>query len=169
MKKIIMNPITMAAFGAVIGASAQLSEYPNCSSSQMSSVFMLWTVLCIGISLHSDSRLSAAVLVGFFCLALVPAFYFTGYLLMPGRDKFAIEGFMIGWMIFAMLTPLIALAACHARGSGLTPMLFRQLLIAVPVAVKLIIFRDLTMFDLLFAAVLYYMLYVKKVGRVYNI
>lgn len=169
MKKIIFNPLTMAASGAVIGAAAQLLEHTQHSLARISSVFMLWMVLCITISLFSDSHRHAALLVGFFCIALVPSFYLTGYLLLPPSEKFTLEGFMIGWMIFALLMPLAALIACHTRGSGLSPAIFRPLLIAVPLAAKLLIFRDLTVTDVLLAALLIYLLFIKKLGRVYNI
>lgn len=169
MKKIILNPLTMAAFGVAVGASAQLVEHTHHSLASISSVFMLWMVLCVTISLLSDSQRHAAILVGAFCIALVPSFYFTGYLLLPANEQFELKGFMIGWMIFALLTPIIAIAACHTRGSGLTPTLFRPLMIAVPIGVKFFIFHNLTMVDILLAGVLIYLLFVKKLGRVFDI
>ena len=159
----------MSAFGAVFGAAAQLAEHQPHSIAKMSSVFMLWIALSVTVSLLAESHRHAALLVGFFCLTLVPSFYFTGYLLLPESEQFALEGFMIGWTVFAVCMPLIAVVSCHARGSGLTPAVFRPMLVAVPLAAKLMIFHDLTAVDILLAAGIAYLLFVKKLGRVYNV
>lgn len=169
MKRIFFNPPMMLLIGATAGAAARFLDDTNFMLDDMASRIMVWVAACTFIALMAEGVKQAAALVACFCVTMVPAYYGMWYFLAHffGTEEPPLI-LVIGWGIAAVLSPLFGILGFKTRYSGIYPFMLRPLIIAVPLAVTLIMFGAPNISDYVFTTALVYMLFIKKLGRVYT-
>lgn len=72
---------------------------------------------------------------------------------------------MIGWTVFALCSPLMALVTWYAKEKGIFSKIIGMGIVFVSLASSVIFFDRLRVYDFIINAVLMYLLFVKKIER----
>ncbi|WP_235228613.1 DUF6518 family protein [Oscillibacter valericigenes] len=100
----IMNPFSMLCFGLAIGAAARLLDIFTTNWGEVFSQMAVWILMGTLISIYSRTAKHAMGNVLAFCLGMLVTYYFVAAL---SHGVYSM-GFVIGWTVFALCSPVMA-------------------------------------------------------------
>lgn len=161
MKRYILNPIGMAALGLMLGAVSRLLDIYTQNLGNIFSQPAIWILFGVLISVYSPTRKKAMLNILPFCIGMLATYYFTAFV----SDGVYGEAFIIGWTLFALLSPLLAYFTWMTKQSGVFPKLIGVGIVAVSFLSSVILFDGPRVYDFVIDGALIYILFLKKVKR----
>ena len=127
---------------------------------------LLDTLLHVGtlIAIYSPTKVRAMLNVLLFCLGMLLTYYVTAVIThgVYGRS------FIIGWTVFALCSPIMALLTWMTKERGAFPKVIAVGIVAVSVLSSIVMFDRLRLYDVLIDGALVYFLFFKKIDRGQN-
>lgn len=161
MRKRILNPFAMLCFGLLIGFIARLLDIFTTNLGEIFSQMAIWVLLGTLISIYSKTAKKAMQNVLTFCLGMLITYYFVAAL---SHGVYA-SGYIIGWTVFALCSPVLAFLAWFTKERGIFPKIVSVGIIAVSVLSSILLFDRLRIYDLIINGVLFFFLFIKQVDR----
>ena len=110
------------------------------------------------ITLNSKNKWYAMINVFVFLLSMLLTYYLTAYITHGVYGK----RFIIGWTIFAFLSPIMAYFVYLTKSKNLFAKIIKIGILIVAVIFPIILFDKLYFYDYLVILALIYILYIKK-------
>ena len=96
-----------------------------------------------------------------FCLGMLATYYAVAIITHGVYGK----SYIVGWTVFALLSPLMAYLAWRSKEKGTFAALLRLGIVAVSVLSSLLLFEGFRVYDFIIDGLLVYFLFFKKVRR----
>jgi len=96
-----------------------------------------------------------------FCIGMLITYYAAAIMTRGVYSK----TFVIGWIVFALCSPIMAFFACMAKGSGAFSKIISAGIVVASVLSSVIIFDRLRIYDIVIDGILIYVLFFVKVNR----
>ena len=122
------------------------------------SVYILIGVL---ITLNSKNKWYAMINVFVFLISMLLTYYLTAYITHGVHGK----RFIIGWTVFAFLSPIMAYFVYLTKSKNLFANIIKIGILIVAVVFPIILFDKLYFYDYLVILPLIYILYIKKIDK----
>lgn len=157
----LLHPLPMLLAGLVLGAAARLMDMHCPILGEIFSQMAVWILLGTLIAVYSPSRIAAMGNILPFSLGMLVTYYAVAIFThgVYGRS------FIIGWTVFACLTPILAYFAWMTKERGVFPKLIAVGIVAVSVMSSILLFDRLRFYDWILDGILVYFLFFKKIER----
>ena len=161
MKKGILNPVGMLCIGVLLGAASRWLDAYTTNLGNVFSQLAVWILLGVLISIYSSTQIKAMCSILPFCLGMLAAYY--GAAVMTG----GVYGrtYLIGWTVFALVSPVFAWFAWLTKEKGIFPKLIAAGIVLVSVLSSIILFDGFRFYDWILNGLLVYFLFVKRIRR----
>lgn len=161
LKKMLLNPIGMFLIGLLLGVVSRLLDIFTDNLGNIFSQMAIWILFGVLISIYSSSKKSAMINILPFCIGMLITYYFVA---------FATKGiysnvFIVGWTVFACLSPIMAYFAWMTKEKGVLPKIISVGIVLVSFLSSAILFDRIRFYDIIINGVLIYFLFVKKIER----
>ena len=157
----LLNPLSLFFVGLFLGALSRLFDmyYPNLGEifSQMS----VWILLGTLIAIYSPTKNAAMRNILPFYIGMLLTYYATA-MLTQGVYGWT---FVIGWTIFAFLSPVMAYFAWMTKEWGLFPKIIGAGIVLVSILSSVLLFDRLRIYDFAIDGLLIYFLFFKRINR----
>lgn len=161
MKKVILNPISMFCIGLMLGIVSRLLDICTQNLGNIFSQMAIWILFGVLISIYSPSKRRAMLNILPFCIGMLITYYIVA-LVTNGVYSTV---FIIGWTVFALLSPVMAYFTWMTKEKGVFPKIISIGIIVVSLLSSVILFDRIRFYDLIINGVMIYFLFVKKVER----
>ena len=161
MRKRILSPFTMLCFGLLLGFVSRLLDIYTTNLGEIFSQMAIWILMGTLISIYSRTARKAMGNVLAFCLGMLLTYYLTAALSHGVYSK----GFIIGWTVFALCSPVMAYFAWFTKERGVFPKVVGVGIVAVSVLSSILLFDRLRIYDIVINGGLVYFLFLKRVDR----
>lgn len=161
MKRGIWNPFIMFVIGLVLGAISRLFDIYTQNLGDIFSQMEIWILFGVIISIYSETKKKAMLNILPFCIGMLITYYVVAIL----TDGVYGSIFIIGWTLFALLSPVMACFAWMTKEKGLFPGLIRCGIVACSVFSSIVLFDGFRWYDVVINVVLIYILFFRKVER----
>lgn len=161
MNRKIMNPIVMFIVGLGLGVVSRLLDIYTQNLGEIFSQMAIWILLGTLISIFSETAKKAALNVFPFCVGMLITYYAVAAMTHGVYGT----NFIIGWTLFALSSPVLAVLAWKSKERGIFPCVVRVGIVAVSVLFSILLFDRLRIYDLVIDGALIYLLFFKKVQR----
>lgn len=155
MKKYSLYPLGMLWAGAALGVLSRWADWHTQNIGNLFSQVAIWILLCVWITLASDTERRAMGNVFAFCGGMLFAYYGTAFL---WGDAYG-TGFVLGWAAVACLSPWLARVIRRTRGNRLLGGVVNVGILGVSVLSSVLLFDRLRMYDFLIDGLLAYRLF----------
>lgn len=161
MKKYLLNPAGMLIAGLVIGTAARLFDIYFQNLGEIFSQMAIWILLGTLIAAYSPTKKAAMINVFLFCIGMLFTYYAVAVLThgVYGRS------YIVGWTVFAFLTPVMAYFAWMTKEPGTFPKIIGAGIVLASVMSSILLFDRLRIYDLFIDAALFYFIFFKKISR----
>ncbi|MDO4376462.1 MAG: DUF6518 family protein [bacterium] len=159
--KRVLNPFGMFITGLILGVISRLLDIYTQNLGNMFSELAIWILLGTIISIYSESKKKAMFNILPFCIGMLITYYVVAALTNGVYGKI----FIIGWSIFALLSPIMAYFAWITKEKGTFPKIISIGIILVSILSSIILFDGLRVYDYIINLVLIYILFIKKINR----
>lgn len=161
MKKIILNPIVLFFLGSMLGILVKILDFETTNLGNIFSELSIWIFLGVLIAIYSKNKKQAALSLFLFCLGSLITYYLTAtFYNQSYQDKF-----IIGWFIFALFSPLLAVLTWYSKENTLISYFLRIGILIVTLLASIYLFDGLKIYDILIFILLVYFLFIKKIKR----
>lgn len=161
MKKYILNPISMFLLGLILGVISRLLDIYTTNLGNIFSQMAIWILLGTLISLYSETKKKAVINILPFCLGMLITYYCVAFITKGVYSN----TFIIGWTIFALLSPVFAYFTWMTKERGILPKIISLGVLLVSISSSIILFDRLRMYDFIIDGILFYYLFIKKIDR----
>ena len=148
------NSLLILLLGVVLGALSKWSDGYVLWLSDLTSGISLWILLATAVALYSRTAMRAALNVFLLLGGMVGAYYLTAVLTNSVWGK----NYLIGWGVAAVLSAIPGYLVWFAKGRSRRAWLLSLGVLAVQIALVIVLFQRVRIFDavmiLLTAAVL---------------
>ena len=154
-----MDKIAVNVFihGRAISDPIELNPNLGEIFSQMS----VWILLGTLIAIYSPTKKAAMRNILQFCIGMLLTYYATA-MLIQGVYGWT---FIIGWTIFAFLSPVMAYFAWMTKEWGLFPKIIGVGIVLVSILSSVLLFDRLRIYDFAIDGLLIYFLFFKRINR----
>lgn len=160
MKK-ILNPFGMFITGLMLGIISRLLDIYTQNLGNMFSELAIWILLGTIISIYSESKKKAMLNIFPFCIGMLITYYAVAALTNGVYSK----TFIIGWSIFALLSPVMAYFTWLTKEKGILPKIISIGIVLTSILSSIILFDKLRIYDFIIDLILIYILFFKKIQR----
>ncbi len=160
-RKKILNPITMLLAGLFLGVASRLFDIYFDNLGNIFSQMAVWILLGTLIAIYSPTKKAAMLNILPFCLGMLVTYYAVAVIT---RGVYSVT-VIIGWTVFAFLSPIMAYFAWMAKGPGVFPKIISVGIVAVSVLSSIVLFDRLRFYDFIIGGILIYFLFFKKIKR----
>ncbi len=143
-KNKLLNPLTMLAAGLLLGTAARLLDIYTQNLGEILSQMPVWILLGTLISIYSPTKKAAMRNIFPFCMGMLLTYY-AAAMLTHGVYGWS---FIIGWTIFALLSPVMAYFTWMTKERGLFPKLIGAGIVLVSVLSSVLLFDRLRVYVL---------------------
>ena len=157
----LLHPAAMLLCGLAIGAAVRLLDIYTVTLGEIFSRMAVWILLGTLIAIYSPTPKLAMANILPFCLGMLAAYYAVAVITHGGYG----ESYIVGWTVFALLSPGMAYLAWLSKEKGTIPGLLRVGIVGVSVVSTLMLFEQLRIDDLIIVGLLVYFLFFKRVRR----
>lgn len=119
--------VMFVILGAAAGAFSKLADVYSEILGNFTSGMCIWIFLGTLICARTKSPFRAAAYVLLFCAGMIAAYYLTAEL----GELYYSRSYVRGWSVFTLFTPIFAVVAWYAKGSGALSWVIRLGIIAV--------------------------------------
>lgn len=157
----LLHPFTMFISGLALGAIARLLDIYTQDLGNIFSQMAIWILLGTLIAIYSKTAVKAMLSIFLFSAGMLITYYAVAAL----TDGVYGKSFIIGWTVFAFLSPVMAYLARMAKEKGLFPIILRVGIVAVSFLSSILLFHGPRVYDFLINGILIYFLFFKKIAR----
>ena len=151
----------MLLCGLAIGAAVRLLDIYTVTLGEIFSRMAVWILLGTLIAIYSPTPKRAMANILPFCLGVLATYYAVAVITHGVYG----ESYIVGWTVFALLSPGMAYLAWLSKEKGTIPGLLRVGIVGVSVVSTLMLFEQLRIDDLIIVGLLVYFLFFKRVRR----
>lgn len=160
MKK-VLNPVGMFVIGLLLGIISRLFDIYFQNLGNMFSQMSIWILLGVIISIYSSSKKQAMLNILPFCLGMLITYYFVAFITKGVYST----SYIIGWTIFALLSPIFAYFTWLSKEKGIFPKIISVGIVMVSILSSIILFDRLRIYDFIIEGIMIYLLFIKKIKR----
>lgn len=157
----LLCPLSMLACGLLLGAAARLFDIFCPTLGEIFSQMSVWILLGTLIAIYSPTMKDAALNILPFCFGMLFTYY-AAAMLTHGVYGWS---FIIGWTVFALLSPLMACFAHITKRCSVIPKVIGVGIVLVSVASGILLFDRLRIYDIIIDGFLVYFIFFAKTGR----
>lgn len=157
----ILNPISMLLSGLFLGTAARLLDIYTQNLGEIFSQMSIWILIGTLIAIYSPTKRSAMCNIFPFCIGMLLTYYATA-MLTHGVYGWS---FIIGWTVFAFLSPIMAYFAWMAKERGSFPKIIGVGIVLVSILSSILLFDRLHIYDFVIDGLLIYFLFFKRIDR----
>lgn len=157
----LLCPLSMLACGLLLGAAARLFDIFCPTLGEIFSQMSVWILLGTLIEIYSPTMKDAALNILPFCFGMLFTYY-AAAMLTHGVYGWS---FIIGWTVFALLSPLMACFAHITKRCSVIPKVIGVGIVLVSVASGILLFDRLRIYDIIIDGLLVYFIFFAKTGR----
>ena len=157
----LLCPLSMLACGLLLGAAARLFDIFCPTLGEIFSQMSVWILLGTLIAIYSPTMKDAALNILPFCFGMLFTYY-AAAMLTHGVYGWS---FIIGWTVFALLSPLMACFAHIPKRCSVIPKVIGVGIVLVSVASGILLFDRLRIYDIIIDGLLVYFIFFAKTGR----
>lgn len=157
----LLCPLSMLACGLLLGAAARLFDIFCPTLGEIFSQMSVWILLGTLIAIYSPTMKDAALNILPFCLGMLFTYY-AAAMLTHGVYGWS---FIIGWTVFALLSPLMACLTHITKRRGVIPKVIGTGIVLVFGRVGRFIVRSLRIYDIIIDGFLVYFIFFAKTCR----
>ena len=161
LKKMILNPISMFFIGLLLGVGIRLLDIYTENLGNIFSQMAIWILFGVLISIYSSSKTKAMLNILPFCIGMLITYYFVAFVTKGVYSTV----FIIGWTVFAFLSPLMAYFTWMTKEKGVFPKIIGVGIIAVSFLSSVILLDRIRFYDIIINGIMAYFLFVKKIER----
>ena len=161
LKKMLLNPIGMFLIGLLLGVVSRLLDIFTDNLGNIFSQMAIWILFGVLISIYSSSKKSAMINILPFCIGMLITYYFVAFV---SKGVYS-NVFIVGWTVFACLSPIMAYFAWMTKEKGVLPKIISVGIVLVSFLSSAILFDRIRFYDIIINGVLIYFLFVKKIER----
>lgn len=156
MKKV--NPLNMIVIGLIFGFVIRMFDIYTQVLGNIFSSISIYILIGVLITLNSKNKWYAMINVFVFLISMLLTYYLTAYITHGVYGK----SFIIGWTVFAFLSPIMAYFVYLTKNNNLFAKIIKIGILIVTVVFPIILFDKLYFYDYLVIMALIYILYLKK-------
>lgn len=160
-KSKLLNPLSMLAAGLLIGVASRLLDIYTKNLGEIFSQMAIWILIGTLISIYSPTKKSAMCNIIPFCAGMLVTYYVTAVLT---RGVYS-WSFIIGWTVFALLSPIMAYFAWMTKERGLFPKIIGIGIVLVSALSSILLFGRLRIYDFVIDGLLVYFIFIRKIDR----
>ena len=160
MKK-FLNPLGMFIAGLMLGGISRLLDNYTQNLGNMFSELAIWILLGTIISIYSKTKNKAMLNIIPFSIGMLITYYIVAALTNGVYSK----TFIIGWSIFALLSPVMAYFTWLTKEKGILPKIISIGIVLTSILSSIILFDKLRIYDYIIDVALTYILFIKKINR----
>ena len=157
----LLNPFSMLVSGLFLGTAARLFDIYCPNLGEIFSQMSVWILLGTLIAVYSPTKKAAMGNIFPFCTGMLLTYYATA-MLTQGVYGWT---FIIGWTIFAFLSPVMAYFAWMAKGRGLFSKVIGAGIVLISILSSILLFDRLRLYDLVIDGMLIYFVFFKRIDR----
>lgn len=161
MKKAILHPIGMFFIGLILGIVSRLLDIYTQNLGNIFSQMAIWILFGVLISIYSSSKRKAMLNILPFCIGMLITYYFVAFITKGVYSTV----FIIGWTVFALLSPIMAYFAWMTKEKGVFPKIIGIGIIIVSLLSSVILFDRIRFYDIIINVITAYFLFVRKIKR----
>ena len=161
LKKMILNPISMFFIGLILGVVSRLLDIYTENLGNIFSQMAIWILFGVLISIYSSSKKQAMINIFPFCIGMLITYYFVAFIT---KGVYSAE-FIIGWTVFAFLSPIFAYFTWTAKEKGVFPKIICIGIVLVSLLSSIILFDRIRVYDIIINGIMIYFLFIKKIER----
>lgn len=121
----------------------------------------IWILFGVLISIYSSSKRQAMLNILPFCIGMLITYYFVAFI----TNGVYSTTFIIGWTVFAFLSPIMAYFTWITKEKGVFPKIISIGIILVSLLSSVILFDRIRFYDIIIDVIMIYFLFVKKIER----
>ena len=160
MKK-ILNPVGMLVIGLLLGVISRLFDIYFQNLGNIFSQMSIWILFGVIISIYSSSKKKAMLNILPFCLGMLITYYFVAFITKGVYST----SYIIGWTVFALLSPIFAYFTWLSKEKGIFPKIISVGIVMVSILSSIILFDRLRIYDFIIDGIMIYLLFIKKIKR----
>lgn len=158
LKKIILNPVGMFIIGILSGCLSRLFDIHTQILGNVFSQLQVWVMIGCTITLCSPTRRAAIINILPYCFGMLGGYYFVAAVTHGVYSK----TFIIGWMLFALFSPIFACFIWRVGKRDLLGVLLGAGIITASALSSIILFDGYRFYDLIIDVLLAYLLFFMK-------
>lgn len=163
MKK-VLNPVGMFVIGLLLGIISRLFDIYFQNLGNIFSQRSIWILLGVILSIYSSSKKQAMLNILPFCLGMLITYYFVAFITKGVYST----SYIIGWTVFALLSPIFAYFTWLSKEKGIFPKIISVGIVMVSVLSSIILFDRLRIYDFIIDGIMIYLLFIKKSKEISN-
>ena len=157
----LLNPASMLVIGLLFGATARLFDIYCQNLGEIFSQMSVWILIGTLIAIYSSTKKAAMRNIFPFCMGMLLTYYATAILTHGVYDR----SFIIGWTLFAFLSPIMAYFAWMTKQRGVFPKIIGAGIVFVSILSSILLFDRLRIYDLIIDGLLVYFIFFKRIDR----
>lgn len=147
--------------GLLLGIISRLLDIYTQNLGNIFSELAIWILLGTIISIYSKTKKKAMLNILPFSIGMLITYYIVAALTNGVYSK----TFIIGWSIFALLSPIMAYFTWLTKEKGTLPKIISIAIIITSILSSIILFDRLRIYDYIINLALIYILFFKKINR----
>lgn len=151
----------MFFIGLVLGIVSRLLDICTQNLGNILSQMAIWILFGVLISIYSSSKRQAMLNILPFCIGMLITYYFVAFI----TNGVYSTTFIIGWTVFAFLSPIMAYFTWITKEKGVFPKIISIGIILVSLLSSVILFDRIRFYDIIIDVIMIYFLFVKKIER----
>lgn len=161
MKEKILNPFVMLCLGLLSGIVARLLDIYTANLGEIFSQMATWILLGTLIAIYSPTKKKAMWNLLLFCLGMLITYYAAAII----TDGVYGSTFLVGWSVFALLSPGMAYLAWMVKEKGVFPKIIGAGIVMVSALSSVLLFDRLRVYDIVIDGLLIYFVFFQKISR----
>lgn len=161
MKKMILNPISMFFIGLLLGVVSRLLDIYTQNLGNIFSQVAVWILFGVLISIYSSSKKQAMFNILPFCIGMLITYYYVAFVTKGVYSTV----FIVGWTVFAILSPIMAYFTWMTKEKGVFPKIISIGIILMSLLSSVILFDRIRFYDIIINGIMIYFLFAKKIER----
>ena len=159
--KKLLNPLSMFCAGLFLGTLSRFFDIYCPILGEIFSQMAVWILLGTLIAVYSPTKKAAMLNIFPLCVGMLLTYYATA-MLTQGVYGWS---FIVGWTIFAILSPVLAYVAWMVKQRGLFPKVIGAGIVLISILSGILLFDRLRIYDLVIDSVLVYVIFFKRIDR----
>lgn len=161
MKKMILNPISMFFIGLLLGVVSRLLDIYTQNLGNIFSQVAVWILFGVLISIYSSSKKQAMFNILPFCIGMLITYYYVAFVTKGVYSTV----FIVGWTVFAILSPIMAYFTWMTKEKGVFPKIISIGIILMSLLSSVLLFDRIRFYDIIINGIMIYFLFAKKIER----
>ena len=154
----LLSPLPLLAAGLLLGTTVRLFDIYCQNLGEIFSQMAVWILIGTLISLYSPTQRSAMKNILPFCLGMLLTYYATAMITHGVYSR----SFIIGWTVFALLSPGMACLAWMTRQRGAFAKCIGIGIVLCSVLSSVVLFGRLRVYDVVIDGLLIYFLFFRR-------